>query len=47
MERWNESVAVVTGASEGIGREIVFLLLENDVKVIGCARNEDTLRVSS
>ena len=32
--------AIVTGASKGIGREIVRLLLENGVNVVAVARNE-------
>jgi NAD(P)-dependent dehydrogenase (short-subunit alcohol dehydrogenase family) len=36
-------VAVVTGASRGIGRAVVEALLEENVKVVAGARNTDTL----
>src|SRR5262245_151354 len=35
----NNSVALVTGASSGIGREIVRLLAERGLRVFGTARN--------
>ena len=39
METWTRSVALVTGASVGIGAAIARLLVENGMTVIGCARN--------
>ena len=43
MERWEGKVAIVTGASVGIGAEIAKALVEHGVKVIGCARNVQKL----
>ena len=43
MERWEGKVAIVTGASVGIGAAIAKALVENGVKVIGCARNVQKL----
>lgn len=46
MDRWNGRVALVTGGSEGIGREIALTLARSGMKVIICARNETKLQVS-
>ena len=44
MERWAGKVAVVTGASVGIGTAVVKKLLSHNLKVIGCARNLEKLQ---
>ena len=44
MERWNDRVALVTGASCGIGAAICRELVKYGVKVVGCARNVQQIR---
>ena len=47
MERWNGKVAVVTGASSGIGAAIATQLVKNGLTVIGCSRNIAKIEVES
>ena len=45
MERWKGRVAIVTGASAGIGYETAKRLAQLGVVVVGCARNIATIEV--
>ena len=44
-EKWRGRVAVVTGASVGIGYCVAKALVERGMKVVGCARNVDNIQV--
>ncbi|KAG1701660.1 Dehydrogenase/reductase SDR family member 11 [Nymphon striatum] len=43
MNRWIGRVALVTGASSGIGAAICKVLVKEGLKVVGCARNIDKI----
>ncbi|GIY15748.1 hypothetical protein CDAR_266951 [Caerostris darwini] len=44
MERWNGRVALVTGASAGIGAGLCRALVQHGMVVIGCARSVEKIR---
>jgi 3-oxoacyl-ACP reductase-like protein len=45
MERWNGRVALVTGASCGLGAGLARALANSGLKVVACARNKDKIQV--
>uniref|UniRef100_A0A673KW29 Dehydrogenase/reductase (SDR family) member 11b n=1 Tax=Sinocyclocheilus rhinocerous TaxID=307959 RepID=A0A673KW29_9TELE len=45
MDRWRGRVALVTGASVGIGAAIAKSLVQHGMKVVGCARNVEQIEV--
>uniref|UniRef100_A0A3Q3ABP0 Dehydrogenase/reductase SDR family member 11 n=1 Tax=Kryptolebias marmoratus TaxID=37003 RepID=A0A3Q3ABP0_KRYMA len=47
LGRWRGRVALVTGASVGIGAAIAKELVRFGMKVVGCARSVEKIQVSS
>uniref|UniRef100_A0A8C2KYV3 Dehydrogenase/reductase SDR family member 11 n=1 Tax=Cyprinus carpio TaxID=7962 RepID=A0A8C2KYV3_CYPCA len=45
--RWKGRVALVTGASVGIGAAVARALVQHGMKVVGCARNVDKIEVTN
>lgn len=45
MDKWEGVVAVVTGASAGIGRAVAITLAEHGMKVAALARRAERLEV--
>jgi NADP-dependent 3-hydroxy acid dehydrogenase YdfG len=45
MDRWKGRVALVTGASAGIGAAVAEDLVQHGMKVVGCARNVEKIQV--
>uniref|UniRef100_A0A3Q3MJI9 Dehydrogenase/reductase SDR family member 11 n=1 Tax=Labrus bergylta TaxID=56723 RepID=A0A3Q3MJI9_9LABR len=43
MERWKGRVALVTGASVGIGAAVARALVQQGMRVVGCARSVDKI----
>lgn len=46
MDNWTNKVAIVTGASSGIGAVIAKLLVHDGMRVVGIARRVDRIKVS-
>ena len=45
MEHWSGRLALVTGASSGIGAAVALALANNGMKVVGCARSVQKIKV--
>ncbi|XP_013401254.1 dehydrogenase/reductase SDR family member 11-like [Lingula anatina] len=46
MDRWAGRVALVTGASKGIGAAIARALVKNGMVVVGCARHVEDMQIA-
>uniref|UniRef100_A0A8C8WTB2 Dehydrogenase/reductase SDR family member 11 n=1 Tax=Panthera leo TaxID=9689 RepID=A0A8C8WTB2_PANLE len=46
MEQWRDRLALVTGASGGIGAAVARALVQQGLKVVGCARPVSNIEVS-
>ena len=46
MERWSGRVALVTGATSGIGEAVARNLTKHGMKVVGCGRRNHRLQVA-
>jgi len=47
MAELENQIAIVTGASRGIGRSVALMLAERGARVVACARNEENLAAVS
>lgn len=47
MDKWIGRVALVTGASSGIGSAIAERMVKAGIKVVGCARNIKPIQVGN
>ena len=47
MDKWHGKVALVTGASSGIGAAVLVSLANHGMRVIGCSRHPQSIEVIS
>ena len=47
MDRWQGRVALVTGASMGVGEATARVLAARGMRVVVCARSEEKLQVNT